>query len=227
MWTNKELDIAIIKIASENLLSLSLGNSDKVSIGEEIYMVSNPTGYSFKEELSVGVISSTKNTIKTIENENVYYAEDIMQVNFGIEVSKSGSPILNKNGEVLGIVSSKLNCVIPINRIKNILNRFKEDGEFNEAYLGLYGFDNDALQYLNLDYISSIGIYVENIVNDSPVYGEIQEGDIITKIDDFELSSMQELSNYIYTKNPGDGVKLYIIRGTKPIEIECKLSKKK
>ena len=120
-------------------------------------------------------------------------------------------------------MSSKLNSVIPINRIKPILERLKEDKAFKEAYLGIYGFDNNVLKYLNPDYSLGIGVYIEKISEDSPVYNEIQVGDIITKIDDYELSKMQELSEYLYTKNPKDKVVLNVIRGTKEFEVECKL----
>ena len=86
-------------------------------------------------------------------------------------------------------------------------------------------FDNNVLKYIDSTYQTNIGVYIEKIEEDSPVYEEILSGDIITKIDDFELSSMQELSEYLYTKNPGDKVKLNVIRGTKTLEVECELKK--
>jgi len=221
IWVNKNLDISIIKIAAENLLSLSLGDSEKCSLGEMIYMVSNPSGYSFKEELNTGVIRSLKNTIKIIEDEDEIYVEDIMKIDNNILSSQTGSPVLNKNGEVIGISSSKINAIIPINRIKNIIERLKEDGEFKEAYLGVYGFDNDVLKYLNLDYTSAVGVYIEKILEDSPVFEKMEKGDILTKIDDYEISTMQELSEYLYLKNPKDKVLLKVIRGTKEMDIEC------
>lgn len=224
-WVDKDLDISIIKISADNLLALSMGDSDKISLGEEIYMISNPTGYDFKEELGIGVVSKLKTTSKIVNENETSYAEDLIQINIDIKSENTGSPILNKKGEVLGIASSKLNYVIPINRIKNILNRFKEDGEFEEAYLGIYGFDNDVLKYLNLDYNSNIGIYVEKVSENSPADKEILSGDIVTMIDDYELSSMQELSEYLYTKNVGDTVKLQGIRGTKQFEVECILKR--
>lgn len=226
-WVNKELDIALIKVSVNNLLALSLGDSDKISIGEEIYMVSNITGYDFKEEFRSGIVSKLRTTLKLQEGEEINYAEDVLQINIDIKPENTGSPILNKNGEVLGIASSKLNYVIPINRIKNILNRFKEDEEFEEAFLGIYGFDNDVLKYLNSEYTSNLGVYIEKIDNDSPVFEKILVSDIITMIDDVELTSMQDLSEYLYTKNVGDKVRIQGLRGSKVIDIECNLKRKK
>ena len=82
------------------------------------------------------------------------------------------------------------------------------------------------MKYLNLDYNSNIGIYVEKVSENSPADKEILSGDIVTMIDDYELSSMQELSEYLYTKNVGDTVKLQGIRGTKQFEVECILKRK-
>ena len=226
LWVDKNLDISIIKISAENLLALALGDSDKCSLGEEIYMVSNPTGYNLKENLGIGVISQLNNTIKMVDENNEVYIEDIMKINIGIKAEQTGSPVLNENGEVVGISVSSIDSVVPINRVKNIINRFKNENSFEEAYLGIYGFDNNVLKYMNSDYKTNIGVYIEKIEKDSPVYEQILSGDIITKIDDFELSSMQELSEYLYTKNPGDKVKLNVIRGTKSFEVECELKKK-
>lgn len=189
-------------------------------------MVSNPTGYNLKENLGIGVISQLNNTIKMVDENNEVYIEDIMKINIGIKAEQTGSPVLNENGEVVGISVSSIDSVVPINRVKNIINRVKNENSFEEAYLGIYGFDNSVLKYMNSDYKTNIGIYIEKIEKDSPVYEQILSGDIITKIDDFELSSMQELSEYLYTKNPGDKVKLNVIRGTKSFEVECELKKK-
>jgi serine protease Do len=227
LWVDRELDIAILKISADNLLALSLGDSDSAVIGEEIYMVSNPTGYDFKKEFEMGVISKLRNTLKIVNENETEYAEDIMKIDVEIKSENTGSPILNSDGELLGIASSKLNSVIPINRIKNILARFEEDKEFEEAYLGIYGFDNDVLKYLNVEYASNIGVYIEKIEKSSPVYEKILPGDIITKIDDYEVSTMQEVSEYLYTKNVGDTITIYGISGTKEFAQECTLINKK
>jgi S1-C subfamily serine protease len=227
VWVNKQLDIGLIKIAVDNLVSFSFGNSDDISIGEEIYMVSNASGYDFKKEFTTGVISKVSDTLKTVDGENIEYAEDIMKISIEIKSENTGSPIVNKDGELLGIASSKLNSVIPINRIKNILNRLENEDKFEEAYLGIYGFDNDVLKYLNTDYTLNIGVYIEKIEEDSPVFEKVLVGDIITKIDDCELRTMQELSEYLYSKNVGDKVEISVIRDAKELKIDCILEKKK
>lgn len=186
-------------------------------------MVSNPSGYSFKEELLTGYISLLNNTTKLVDEENERYIEDVIKIDKDISASQTGSPILNKNGEVIGISSSKINSVIPINRVKNIITRLQKEEKFEEAYLGIYGFDNSSLKYLQEDYNFNIGVYVDKVEENSPVFDKVKVGDIIMKIDDYELSKMQDLSEYLYTKNKGDKVVLKVLQGTKEVSIECKL----
>ena len=225
-WTDVNLDISIIKIAIENLLFLAMGDSNSISIGDKFFILSNSTGYEFNENLEEVLISKEKTTLKMVNENETSYAEDVVKVNFNILPVNNGGAILNENGEVFGIASSKLNSIIPINRIKNIINRLKEDENYKEAYLGIHGFDNSVLKYLVPDYSLKLGIYVEQIEEDSPAIEKILPGDILTKIDDYELSSFQELSEYLYLKSPKEKVNLTIIRGTKEIVQEVILKEK-
>ena len=220
-WANYDLDISIIKISAENLLFLTSGDSNNVEIGDKFYILSNSTGYEFNETFNEVLISKTETTLKISNEDKTTYAEDVIKINLDILPIYNGGAILNENGEVFGIASSKLNSIIPINRVKNIINKLKEDENYKEAYLGIHGFDNNVLKYLVSDYSLKIGIYVEKIDEQSPVNGEVLLGDIITKIDDYELSTFQELSEYLYLKSPKDKVNLTIIRGTKEINIEA------
>lgn len=225
-WANSDLDISIIKIAAENLLFLATGDSNSIEIGDKFYILSNSTGYEFNENLDEILISKARTTLKLVDDIKTTYSEDVVKINLNILPVNNGGAILNENGEVFGIASSKLNSVIPINRIKNIINRLKEDEEYKEAYLGINGFDNNVLKYLVPEYNFKLGIYVENIEEDSPAYEQILSGDIITKIDDYELSTFQELSEYLYLKSPKDKITLTIIRGTKEITLDIILKEK-
>ena len=225
-WADSNLDISIVKISAENLLFLAMGDSNNIEMGDKFYILSNSTGYEFNESFDEILISKPRTTLKLIEGEKTIYYEDVIKINLNILPVNNGGAVLNENGEVYGIASSKLNSVIPINRVKNIINRLKEDEKFKEAYLGIYGFDNNVLKYLIPDYNLGLGIYVEKIEEDSPVYEKVLQGDIITKIDDYELSNFQELSEYLYSKSPKDKINLTIIRGTKEVNLEVILKEK-
>ncbi len=170
VWVDSNMDIAIIKIAVNNLITLGVGDSNLINLGEEIYMISNPNGYDFNQRIQSGMISEINKTFKIInENNEEVYVEDVMKLDFNIESSQTGSPILNSTGELIGITSSKLNSVIPINRVKNIISNFEENNSFKEAYLGIHGFDFDVVKYLHLGENIESGIYVEQILENSPV----------------------------------------------------------
>lgn len=170
VWTDSMMDIAIIKIALNNLITLGVGDSNSVNLGEEIYMISNPNGYDFNQRIQTGIISEINKTFKILNDINTTYVEDIIKINSDISSSQTGSPILNSSGELIGITSSKLNSVIPINRVKNIIQKLEQTGEFNEAYLGVNGFDYDVVKYLNLGVDIEYGVYIEQILEDSPAF---------------------------------------------------------
>lgn len=214
-WGDKSLDISIIKISAENLLEMKLGDSNILSIGDELFILSNPTGFESNEIISDILVSKVNSTFKIVHENETIYVEDIIKINSEIGYEKNGGAVINKNGEVLGIASSKNNSIIPINRIKNILEKLKQNEKYNQPYLGIHGFDNNVLKYLIPEYPLKIGIYVDNVEENSSASGQVFVGDVITKIDDYELSNYEELSEYLSLKLPRDRISLTIIRGGK------------
>lgn len=202
VWVDKNVDIALIKIAAQNLITLFMGDSNHINLGQEIYMISNPTGFGVNQKIQTGIISETNKTFKLVNEEETQYVEDVIKINSKIESSQTGSPILNEDGELLGISSSKLNIVIPINRIKSLIQNLENNDDFKEAYIGIFGYDSSVIEYLNIGISNQKGIYIEKINEDSPAKEKILVGDIITNIDDLSLEKMQDLISYIYTKKP-------------------------
>jgi len=214
-WIDKNLDISIIKISAENLLFLTMGDSNKIEIGEKYYILSNALGFDFYKNIEDILIKKVNITTKIVDKGKTIYAENIIKANIDLNFENNGGAVLNENGEVLGIVSQNINSIIPINRVKIIIERLKENENYREPYLGIYGFDNDVLKYLNSDYQLKLGILVDKIEEDSPAKGKIFVGDIITKIDNFELSSFRELRDFLLTKSPKDKIGLTVIRESK------------
>ena len=101
----------------------------------------------------------------------------------------------------------------------------KED-KFEEATLGIFAYDKDIIPYLNDNSDVIKGIYIAQISLDSPANTSLRIGDIITKIDNLELTKMCDLRSYIYTKKPGDDVVLNVLRNNKEQQISVILGKK-
>lgn len=116
---------------------------------------------------------------------------------------------------------------VPINIVKPIIEKFERTGKFEEAYLGIYGYDKEVIPYLKDAIDFENGIYIAEINKSSNLKNaNIKSGDIITKIDNKELEKMSELRTYIYSKDPGDIVNLTIKRGKKEFVLKIKLGTK-
>lgn len=233
VWADSDIDLSIIKIEKLGLIPISLGDSDKIKVGNEVYAIGNPIGVEFERTVTSGIISAVDRTIKLKENEEYSYMEDLIQTDATINHGNSGGPLINVKGEVIGINTIKIEeaegigFAIPINLVKPIVERFKKDGDFREGSIGIYAYDKEVIQYLDETLEFETGIYVVSIKPEGAAFGKgIMVGDIITKIDGIELNKMSDLRKYIYSKKIGDKVQLMIQRKNKNFGIEIELRKK-
>lgn len=233
LWTDSNIDLAIVKIMANDLDYINLGDSDKISLAEEVYAIGNPIGIEFQRTVTKGIISGINRTIKLNENEEECYMEDLIQTDATINQGNSGGPLINKDGELIGINTVKIaeaegiGFAVPINIVKPILERLVKNGKFEEAYLGIYGYDKEVIPYLESNLNIESGVYIASIQADGPLFNkELIVGDIIVKIDDIEINKMNDLKKYIYTKFPGDKVKLQIKREDKDFFVEVQLGQK-
>lgn len=233
LWADEDIDIAILKISAKELDYIDLGDSSKLRVGENVYAIGNPVGFEFQRTVTSGIISGLDRTVK-IENESEKnYMEGLIQTDAPINVGNSGGPLINKRGEVIGINSIKIESAegmgfaIPVNMVKTILNNVMENGEFEQASLGILAYDKEVIPYTDSTLKIENGIYVVQVNYDGPAdKAGVREKDIITHIDGKKLDKINDLREYIYTKNVGDTVNLNIKRKNKEIIIEVKLGKK-
>lgn len=229
VWSDKDLDLSITKINAENLSFVNLGSSDNLKLGQTVYAIGNPIGYEFRKTVTSGIISGLNRTLKIEENDITYYMSDLIQTDATINPGNSGGPLILENGDFIGINSVKITSAdgigfaIPINIIKPIINKYIQTGKFEEPTLGIYGYDQSISHYLNYSSKLSEGVYVEKVnYNNS----EIKKGDLISKIDEQSICTINDLKQYIYTKEPGDSVTLEILRNKIKKEITVTLGKK-
>lgn len=232
VWASEDLDLAIIKINIKNLPEANLGDSDNIKIGTSVYAIGNPVGYELQRTVTSGIISGTNRIIKTEDDNAKSYLEGLIQTDATINQGNSGGPLINKNGEIIGITTLKIEdaegigFAIPINIVKPILKKLVETGKFEEPYLGISGYDKEVIPYLSSNINFEEGIYIEEVDPQGPLKNSgIQTGDIIEKIDDTKIESMNKLKEYIYTKNIGDEVTIQIKRNNKEIIIKANLAK--
>lgn len=233
VWSNMDIDMAVVKINQKGLTAAKLGDSDKIEVGETVYAIGNPIGYEFQRSVTSGIISALNRTIKFEENNEEIYMEDLIQTDATINPGNSGGPLINIDGEVIGINGVKITSAegisfaIPINIVKSVIDSFKNNGRFEEASLGIFAFDKNVLGYIDENLRFSEGIYVEKVnKNSAAEESGLRKGDIILSIDGKNLERMCDLRCYIYTKKPGDKVKLKIQRNYREIEVTATLKKK-
>lgn len=155
-----------------------------------------------------------------------------MQTDATINEGNSGGALINEYGEVLGITTLKIEesegigFAIPINIVKPIIKKINETGKFEEPYIGIYGYDKEAVAYLSQNIELEKGIYIEEIDKKGPLKNSnIIKGDILEKIDGIKVETMNDLKKYVYEKNIGDEVTLTIKRNKKKFEVKIKLEK--
>ena len=232
MWSDTSLDLSITKIDAKNLQYVTLGNSNDIRVGEKVYAIGNPIGFEFRRTVTSGIISAKNRTIKLEENNSQVYMSDLIQTDATINPGNSGGPLIKPNGEVVGINTVKITSAegigfaIPINVVKNVIESYKNTGNFEQATIGISAYDKEVIPYLNSSINFEDGIYVAQITKNGPAdKTELKEGDIILSIDDKKLNTMNDLREYIYTKKPGDSVNLKILRGKINKEITITLGR--
>ena len=233
IWADSNVDLAIVKIMTNGLEYIKIGDSDNINLADEVYAIGNPVGIEFQRTVTKGIISGINRTIKIEENGTSSYMEDLIQTDATINVGNSGGPLINQEGELIGINTVKITdaegigFAVPINLIKPILEKLVKDGKFEEAYLGIYGYDKEVIPYLDSRLDIESGIYVASIEADGPLFNkEIKVGDIITKIDGLVINKMNDLKKYVYSKKPKEKVKLTVQRLGVEYEVEVELGNK-
>lgn len=233
VWSDSTLDLSISKISVKNLPYATLGDSDNIKVGENVYAIGNPIGYEFQRTVTAGIISATNRTVRIDENNTSVYMDNLIQTDATINPGNSGGPIINLDGNIIGITTVKITSAegigfaMPINTVKPIIEAYLKENKFEEATIGIFAYDKNIIPYINENIEIKKGIYIAQISLDSPVSKTgLKIGDIITKIDNLELTKMSDLRRYIYTKKPGEEVTLTILRNNKEQQIKITLSKK-
>ena len=233
VWADATLDLSIVKINLGGLQAIKLGDSNGVKAGQTVYAVGNPIGYEFERTVTSGIISAKARTLKFNENGTDVLMTDLIQTDATINPGNSGGPLINTNGEVIGVNSLKIESAegigfaVPINVVKPIIEKYSTTGNFEEPTIGISGYDKDIIPYIDKTLKLDSGIYIENVISKSSAENVgLKSGDIILKIDDKSINTMNDIKEYVYTKNPGDVIKIEYRRGNNTNTINLTLGKR-
>jgi serine protease Do len=220
-------DLALLKIDpdKEKLYEIKLGDSDKIEVGDWVVAIGNPFGLEWT--VTAGIISAKGREL----GEGPY--DNFMQTDASINPGNSGGPLVNMNGEVVGINTAiipsgqGLGFAIPVNMLKELLPKLKK-GEVKRGWLGimLQELDEKLAKTFGLD--RPKGALVSDVIKGDPAdKAGIKAGDVILEVSGKEIENHKELINIIGSKSPGEVVKLKILREGKIINISVKLGERK
>ena len=218
-------DIAVIKIQKEGLSAATFDDSNNLKVGELVVAIGNPLGRELAGSITVGYVSALNRTLTS--NGRTY---KLLQTDAAINPGNSGGALVSSSGKVIGINTVKIGATdvegigfaIPSNIAKPIVDELIKNGKIVRPYIGISGIsldDNMAKRYNLVK-----GVYVAKIESSSSAYNSgIKVGDVIVKIDDKEITTIEELNEIKNSKNVGDTVKITVYRDGKKIEINVKL----
>ncbi len=219
-------DLAILKIEGEDFPYLNFGDSENLKSGQSVIAIGNPL-LEFNNSVSVGVISGLSRNITAGSRfiGKTEYIEDVIQTDAAINPGNSGGPLLNIEGEVIGVNvaianGQNIGFAIPANTIKSAVESVKEKGEIVRPYLGVrYIHITESLKEKN-DLPFGYGVLVIKgetmedlaVIPGSPAdKAGLEENDIILEIDGEKLEGGKSLAKIIASKNIGDEVELKIM----------------
>lgn len=230
-------DIALLKVdaSKDDLKPLPLGNSKGLRVGDPVIAIGNPFG--LDRTVTTGIVSALQ---RELQAPNGFTINDVIQTDASINPGNSGGPLLDANGQVIGINSQiasqsggseGIGFAVPINTVKKELPQLKEKGSFDRAYLGITGVSLRSPLLKDLNLPVDKGVLIQDVTKDGPadkaglkagdtqvtVNGEpvVLGGDIIVEIDGMEIKSMKQIVNVVNGKKPDDGVQVTYLRDKK------------
>jgi len=217
-------DLAVLRIDSkERLPDVAMGNSSDIMIGETVIAIGNPFG--FEHTVTTGVISALGRTIRS--DDRIY--RNFIQTDASINPGNSGGPLLNINGELIGINTAiyakaqGIGFAIPINKAKHVIDDLIKFGEVQKAWIGLsiQDMDERVKSYLGLN--GSRGVIVTEVMRNSPASSSgIEEGDVILNIGKQKIKSASDYEAIINDITADESIKMTIFRDSKEKSIELK-----
>ncbi len=225
--SDKDSDVALLKITSgNNFPYVTLGNSEKIKVGDLVVAIGNPFGLS--HTFTTGVVSAKgRNAI----GQNKY--ENFIQTDVAINPGNSGGPLINIFGEVIAINSMiysqnggsiGIGFAIPINMAKNIVNQLKTKGKVQRGWLGVSIQDVTDEMAKDLD-IEKRGVYIPEVLKASPAQkAGVKAGDIILQINGKKIIDSNDLRNKIASLMPGATITITILRRRKQIELKATIN---
>lgn len=243
--TDPSTDLALLKVdaPADAMTPLSVGNSDEAKVGDPVVAIGNPFG--LDRTVTTGIVSALQ---REIQSTTAYSISNIIQTDAAINPGNSGGPLINANGEVIGVNSQiatggsgngsvGIGFAIPSNTVKDVVEQLKQSGEVRHAFLGISGIGLEPTLREALDLGDQEGVLVQEVTKGGPAEKAgikggnrtvpvassqvLVGGDVIVAIDGNESPSMEDVAALVNESDPGDVLELTVKRGaqTKTVDV--------
>ncbi len=218
-------DLAVLKVEAEGLSPVIIGDSDNLNVGDSVVAIGNPLG-ELTFSLTAGTISAKDREVTLSSSVTM----NLLQTDCAINSGNSGGALFNMYGEVIGITNAKysssssseasidnIGFAIPINSVLDIVESIIEKGYISKPYIGVSVLDVSTQSQF---YGVPAGAAIAGVVEDSPAAeAGLQEGDIITQVNDTQITSSSDLKSYINASQVGDILTLSVYRQGNTLEL--------
>ena len=235
-------DIAVVKISSEKVTTVAeFGDSSKLTVGETAIAIGSPLGSEYANTVTQGIVSSLDRNVSLKSEDGQAISTKAIQTDTAINPGNSGGPLINIQGQVIGITSSKiatnggtsvegLGFAIPSNDAIKIIEQLENNGKVTRPALGiqmvnLSNLSTTDLQKLKLPDSITSGVAVRSVQSNMPANGHLEKYDVITKVDGNPITSATELQNALYSHSVGDKMTITYYRNGKEETTTIKLDK--
>ena len=253
LGTDADSDLAVIKMDTlpEQLIPVPLGDSDQVQVGQRVVAIGNPFGLS--GTMTIGIVSGLGRTLQSVRTteSGAFSAPDIIQTDAAINRGNSGGPLLNLQGEVIGVnkalesetgFNAGIGFAVASNTVKQVVPYLIKDGKFVYPYLGIRALDELSLSAQERSKLpQASGAYVTSVVPGGPSdQAGVQadsasetaadfngDGDLIIAIDGREVRVFSNLLSYLVNHTrPGQEVTLTVLRGGEKVDVKVTLGER-
>lgn len=225
--TDEISDLAVVKVDSKEALPFAqLGNSDQLKIGQIIIAIGNPFGLTGGPTVTAGIVSALNRSLQFESG-----ALELIQTDAAINPGNSGGPLVNTNGEVIGINTAKMpyaqgiGFAVPINAAKVIMKDLMENGQVtNRPWIGIAAIKitRQLAQYYRLP--TNEGVLIAQVESRSPAdYADLRKGDIIESIDGKKITDPSQMSSYIRKRSINEKIIMTINRYGRQFDCQIQL----
>ena len=235
-------DIAVVRISADKAKSVAeFGDSNQLTVGETAIAIGSPLGTDYANSVTQGIISSQGRNVNLKADNGQNISTRALQTDAAINPGNSGGPLINIQGQVIGITSSKISnngqtsvegmgFAIPANDVVNIIKQLEEKGKVVRPALGIQMMDLSNLSTSDLSQLKlpekiSGGVLVRSTLENMPASDKLQRYDVITKIDDTDIESTADLQSALYSHQINDTIKVTFYRDGKQQTTSIKLTK--